>query len=72
MIEGRSHSTCKEVGEFDRQDDGFLQSFLGSLQSSHIVPPDIGLLHYNSTWTHRQSMIQTDNTTLEMQTEETL
>lgn len=53
------HRTCEEVREFDGQDYSFLQSFLSSLQSSHIVPPDIWLLHYNSPWSHRgQSIIE--------------
>ena len=37
--------TCEEVGEFDGQDDGFLQCFLSALQASDIIPPDVWFLH---------------------------
>ena len=59
--QGTSHSTCEEVREFDGQDDGFLQSFFSSLQSGHIVPPHVGLLHHNGTCTHRHSMVKSDD-----------
>lgn len=34
--------------EFDGQNDSFLEGLLSTLQPSHVVPPDIGLLHDHS------------------------
>lgn len=48
-----TYSTCEKVRKFDGQDDCFLQSFLSSFQPSNIIPPHIGFLHYNSTYTHK-------------------
>lgn len=49
-----TYSTCEKVRKFDGQDDCFLQSFLSSFQPSNIIPPHIGFLHYNSTYTHKK------------------
>lgn len=42
-------NTCEQMREFDGQDDCFLQGFFGSLQSSHIVPLNVGLFHDDGT-----------------------
>lgn len=41
--------TCEQVWELDGQDHGLLQGFLGSLQTGHIAPPHVGLLHHDGT-----------------------
>lgn len=41
--------TSEEMGEFDGEDDSFLEGLLGSLQPSHVTPPHVRLLHHNGT-----------------------
>lgn len=47
--------TCEQVWEFNWQNDSFFEGLLGPLQPSHIIPPNVGLLHHDSTCGGRQS-----------------
>ena len=40
----------KEVRELDRQDDSFLESFLSNMETSNVIPANIGFLRDDSTY----------------------
>lgn len=42
---------CEEMWEFDWQNDSFFQSLFSPLQTSHVIPFNVWLLHYNGSCT---------------------